>query len=1102
MSVYTSKQRKLAISWDVQSTFGIPCTEAQWLTCPVTNCPVFDDTTRGQGWNWNLTPAYPNVRLDRSLEECQVYRGNYGGYCPLVNDDEDGQSFEDYLNNEKRKEKSRDAARCRRSRETDIFAELAAELPISQEQAQHLDKASVMRLAIAYLKARSVIDGLSEPLPKAEKISEMDMMCQEALDGFVLVLANNGDMVYLSENVSDYLGIPQMDMMGQSVFEYGHPCDHEEIRQCLSMTAEDVNEKRSCNFFLRLKCTLTSKGRKVNLKSASYKVIHCVGHPMISRQTVSDETEELDEGIREFSGCGSSGSGTEDSQDGSDKTNVKPSTGISLVVVGCPIPHPSNIEVPLGRHTFLSKHNLNMKFTYADDRLSEYLGWSSNELMGKSVFDFHHALDNSALNKSFKSLFSKGQCETVAYRFLSRTGGYAWVVTQATLIRCTKQNKPLSVVCVNHILSGIECKDEVYSVRQLEARSAAEKLEKFSKTEGEDILLSPPAPIEPEKIPVEVEPIIPVKRTRPQTVTASLFKDLDPEEGKGIPRINDIAGERREKRSPWLFQDKPVVDYDPSRHRALTRSQAATRTSLSAGQDNQLITGNCRPPPQTATASIFAPRTEEMNTGFLIFSEDQPGLTMLKDEPEDLTHLAPTPGDVCVPLEDTPFLSDMLDEFILGNDVYCPLLSPSLPAELPSGSELSDDSDKSPESLVESLETSIGDTDPFFYKDTSPSPDSIQKSNSGLLTPVLGGSPASQSLDSSLRSPGDDSTPLGSAISEDDMLMLSIDDVIADEELALRAPYIPMSDQDETLQLLISDDMVMWGPTQGTYKKVKWDAEDEISRRYADSSLAKLLKNSGEEVEKNVVNPVQVLGQTCRRGSSNKRHHGPNSPHNGNETKRIRSTQEPKERGPITASKIPNDLSPVLTGGGTTISELNSPMSAQQEDVDELRQQGNLLMEQLMGQQPSEAARQAIFEGRREELKDDDRGGGGGGSFNEKNVRQSNSVLMNLLVSGCDEIYLDVPRLLQDKRQPLMINTEASPIHDISRSYLTTYTMNAQSPSPKKLLEESISSAMMTSMSSTISPQMMEMSDYGYSIGDATPLSPGSELLRVLSEVV
>lgn len=39
-----------------------------------------------------------------------------------------------------------------------------------------------------------------------------------------------------------------------------------------------------------------------------------------------------------------------------------------LLLIGEPIPHPSNIEVPLDRMTFLSRHNMDMKFTYCDDR--------------------------------------------------------------------------------------------------------------------------------------------------------------------------------------------------------------------------------------------------------------------------------------------------------------------------------------------------------------------------------------------------------------------------------------------------------------------------------------------------------------------------------------------------------------------------------------------------------------------------------------------------------------------------------------------------------------------------------------------------------------
>lgn len=40
-----------------------------------------------------------------------------------------------------------------------------------------------------------------------------------------------------------------------------------------------------------------------------------------------------------------------------------------LMAIGQPIPHPSNIETPLPKQTFLTKHSLDMKFTYADDKM-------------------------------------------------------------------------------------------------------------------------------------------------------------------------------------------------------------------------------------------------------------------------------------------------------------------------------------------------------------------------------------------------------------------------------------------------------------------------------------------------------------------------------------------------------------------------------------------------------------------------------------------------------------------------------------------------------------------------------------------------------------
>lgn len=79
-----------------------------------------------------------------------------------------------------------------------------------------------------------------------------------------------------------------------------------------------------------------------------------------------------------------------------------------------------------------------------------------------------------------------------------------------------------------------------------------------------------------------------------------------------------------------FFQGKPAIERDSvdtsgrrERPQAVTRHLFGPLAQLQE-QQQQL---SCRPSPQTATASIFAPRTEDMNKGFLTFSEDQPGLT-------------------------------------------------------------------------------------------------------------------------------------------------------------------------------------------------------------------------------------------------------------------------------------------------------------------------------------------------------------------------------------------------------------------------------------------------------------------------------------------
>ncbi|XP_078724366.1 hypoxia-inducible factor 1-alpha isoform X2 [Lampetra fluviatilis] len=344
------------------------------------------------------------------------------------------------VNSERRKEKSRDAARCRRSNETEVFYELANELPLPHSVTSHLDKASIMRLAISYLRMRKLLHNGAVVEDCQE---EMDSLFGKALEGFVMALTEEGDMVFLSDGVNKCVGLAQVDLMGHSIFDFVHPCDQEEVREMLVYRQAGKKAKEGSterDFFMRMKCTLTNRGRTVNLKSASWKVLHCSGHM------------KLYEGSAASAGGG----------------GFREPPLVCLVMTCEPIPHPSNIEVPLDSKTFLSRHSMDMRFTYCDERITELIGYHPDELLGRSVYEYYHALDSDHMTKSHHNLFTKGQAVTGQYRILAKGGGYAWVETQATVIYSSRNSQPQCVVCVNYVLSGIVENDTIFSLEQTE----------------------------------------------------------------------------------------------------------------------------------------------------------------------------------------------------------------------------------------------------------------------------------------------------------------------------------------------------------------------------------------------------------------------------------------------------------------------------------------------------------------------------------------------------------------------------------------------------------------------------------------------------------
>ncbi|XP_071398254.1 aryl hydrocarbon receptor-like [Centroberyx affinis] len=335
-------------------------------------------------------------------------------------------------------------------------------LPFAEEVCTRLDKLSVLRLSVGYMRVKSFFkatmkkssvmfprgNGLNGNGTNAAGFTEGDLLLQ-ALNGFVMVVAAEGLVFYASPTVQDYLGFHQSDVVHQSVYELIHTDDRALFRQQLHFALnpasfgtdqggvfqsetvkydpEQLPPENSSflerSFVCRFRCLLDNSSGFLALKfQGRLKYLH-------GQSILSD-----------------------------DGTCVQPQ--LALFTIATPVQPPSILEIRSKTLIFQTKHKLDFTPTGIDNRGKVVLGYSEIELcMRGSGYQFIHAADMMYCADNHMRMIKTGESGLTVFRLLTKSRGWVWVQANAKLVY--KGGRPDFIIARQRALVNAEGEDHL-----------------------------------------------------------------------------------------------------------------------------------------------------------------------------------------------------------------------------------------------------------------------------------------------------------------------------------------------------------------------------------------------------------------------------------------------------------------------------------------------------------------------------------------------------------------------------------------------------------------------------------------------------------------
>ncbi|XP_045356974.1 aryl hydrocarbon receptor-like isoform X1 [Leopardus geoffroyi] len=379
-------------------------------------------------------------------------------------------------------------------------------LPFPEDVRARLDKLSILRLIVGYLKVKSYFaailkdsiadcsgdppmnPGRSEhtsPQVNAELFSEGDLLLQ-ALNGFLMAVTEDGYVLYVSPTVQDYLGFHQSDVIYQSVFELIHKEDRAMFQSQflwppdaapISREGEQDNHPLPGENCLSLSGTPTDSLQHQPLEDPSYLERSFVCRFRCLLDNSSGFLELNFHGhLKLLPG-----------QNNTSEDGILMSPQLTLFAIATPRQPLTILELQNKTFIFQTKHKLDFTPIACDSRGKVVLGYTDSELCRKgSGYQFIHAADMMHCAENHVRMMRTGESGLTVFRLLTKQAGWLWVQSNARLV--FRGGQPDCIVARQRALTNAEGEDHL--------RKRALQLP-FTFTTGEAILYdsSPLSPL-------------------------------------------------------------------------------------------------------------------------------------------------------------------------------------------------------------------------------------------------------------------------------------------------------------------------------------------------------------------------------------------------------------------------------------------------------------------------------------------------------------------------------------------------------------------------------------------------------------------------------